>query len=650
MQRKNFSVKGLPHPVILGSGCNAYGLARSFYMGGIASTLADAVHGPAFSSRIIAGHWLIPSPDQGLTTFRELSRRTAKLSGKVMIIPTNEPWVHLLNQYRDKLDDNIVLPLPGQAVTDLVLSKSAMHHWCMDNQVETPRTRIYGQEQDWPNFISWTRNHLPVILKPDTKGLNDADLGFTTAEFQTIKGLERWQQRIPLSGPQSKLLAQRSINQPGVKLVAWHGYRTVAGKVCMAGITKLRSRPPRLGGCTTAAVFKADAASLQACLDILQRLGFTGFFDLEFMIRPNGGPPVFIELNPRPGMPNHAATVMGLNLALIGLRDMAGQGPGSSHIVTNQPGIWFDMSTDLPLALCSGDNQNITGRFAAWIKSLGTAPRTDAYFYFKDPLVFPAACARLIRLGAEHLVKSSGQSHGPIRPQQAGGLQTRWSRLKSRAGFFHEQARNVGYPRMVRASLITRFRREMVFFQQDLEKPIAAPPELPGLTWRKLKKGDEHLLRGINPAISAQEVRDRISQGQNGWVFLLRGEPVHYRWEAKGRPYLAYLGTALNLKEDEIMHQASFTKRGFRRRGISSYACRVLLERSRDMGYVRMINGTAWWNLPSINNLRLKSLQKPAGSVVLWRLGPFKRLRASGNMRVDSEGNIFFDPAGTGLI
>ena len=391
-------------PVVLGSGANAYGLVRSLEEAGIRPVVADDHRGPVFFSRLVSERWLLPPLTGEARASQALATRLAGLRAGAFVIPTNEPWVHLLNEHRGQLGPRVHLPLAQPEVVALVLRKSAMHRWCLQHQVAQPEAMAFKPGQDWREFLAWAMERLPVIIKPDTKGLGDQALEFSTADFHDAQQLTRWGRRFNPSGPPCTILAQRFLHGPGIKLSAWQGYRSPGGSLFMAGITKLRSRPPRLGGCATAWTFTAGRAGRQAALQMLEALNYSGFFDLEFLIRPSNEAPLFIELNPRPGMPNYAAATMGLNLPVLGLAHCHDSGPPTSRIVTNRPGHWVDMSSDPWLALIGATADGRRWSPRQWMQSLKPGPVVDANFNYRDPLVFLAACARLGGLGFRHLV------------------------------------------------------------------------------------------------------------------------------------------------------------------------------------------------------------------------------------------------------
>jgi len=105
-------------PVVLGSGANAYGLVRSLRDAGIRPVVADEHRGPVFFSRLVAERWLLPSLTDETAVAGALTSRLARLGTQAFVIPTNEPWVHILNRHRHELGPRVQLPLASPGVVD----------------------------------------------------------------------------------------------------------------------------------------------------------------------------------------------------------------------------------------------------------------------------------------------------------------------------------------------------------------------------------------------------------------------------------------------------------------------------------------------------------------------------------------------------
>jgi predicted ATP-grasp superfamily ATP-dependent carboligase len=641
----NSTPPGGEHPlaVVLGADANAYGLVRSLSLGGVRTALANVRRGPAYYSRLPQQRWQLPDPLRAEECAKTLAARLSAWNGPAFIIPTNEPWVHMLDQSRGLLGPGVHLPLARSGVVALILSKSAMSAWCRKNQIPQPLTRVFHPGQDWPAFLSWARKRLPIILKPETKGIGDGGLGFFTADFHTKAGLDKWARSQNPEGPSCTILAQGLISGPGVKLTCWHGYRSLSGAVHMVGITKLRSRPPRLGGCTTAACFHTDEHTQKAALSILEKLDYTGFFDLEFITAPGGGPALFIEINPRPGNPNYAATVMGLNLPLVGLKDHLGSGQAKPRIITNQPGCWLDLSVD-PWLVLAGANQNGRGwTLRSWLDSITDRPRVDAYFCKHDPGVFLYACLRLAALGVKGIMGKKPGYEPEISSGEPSPLSNSWQRLKYNTGMLRDYSRSLGYRRMAAASLVTRVKRKLILYYFDLREPLPELEPLPGLHSRKVQPKDLGLLLAINPALNVGKVKRLLADGGDGRIFFLDQTPVLYLWLARGAVPLEYLRATLHLDENMIIHQSTFTRREYRRRGVFSQSRIQTMRLEREQGLRYSLSGIAWWNSASMRAIEDKCRMQPLGAATCWGAGPFTKLTTSGKLAVKPGGGLFPD-------
>ncbi|MCB2189918.1 MAG: hypothetical protein KQI62_00040 [Deltaproteobacteria bacterium] len=628
-------------PVVLGSGANAYGLVRSLYDAGLRSVVADEHRGPAFFSRLVAGRWLMPPLAQESRVAKALATRLANLGGQAFVIPTNEPWLHILNNSRSELGPNLCLPIAAPEVVDLALRKSAMHRWCSRHGVVQPDTMVFEPGQNWGDFLARAVQWVPVIIKPDTKGLGDQALGFSTAEFHGAQALRQWGGGWHPQGPPCTILAQRFLHGPQVQLSAWQGYRSPNGSLFMVGMSKLRSRPPRLGGCGAAWSYGAGRAGQQAAVDMLQALGYSGFFDLEFLVRSSQEPPVFIELNPRPGMPNYAATSMGLNLPWLALSHCRDQGPPITRIVTNRPGHWVDLCADPLLALTGNVAGGRRWTPGQWLRSLRPGPLVFAHFNWQDPLVFLTAGVRLAALGFQFAVEKSRASKSTSQHRDRPGKPTAWGGLKLRIKGFLDQAGTIGPAKMSFAVALNSFWRKYYFFQQDLQGPFVEPVPIRGLTWRRVQAQDAPLLAEINPAVSDYSVEQRLAKGQIGWLFFLEHKPVHFRWEATGTVFVYALGIPMALGPGDVSHVGGYTKREYRRMGISTFSRALLLAKARDRGYRRMIVGTRWWNRPSLRGCKEKSGLQPIGAAILWQLGPIRKLRTTGELALNHRGELY---------
>jgi D-aspartate ligase len=386
----------LPCPLILGSALNAYGLIRSFGEKGIKSIVADGRFGMAAASRYVSRRWRLPSNEPTEAAIKALFEHARAFGRPLMLIPTNEVWVATIARRRAHFDELFSIPLPSPQTSMMAISKDLMHFWCLENDILVPHTMVFKPGNDWHAFLKEAGSCLPIIVKPQTKGAdeNNEEIGFSTCVFRTLDELEEWGAGFGELGPGSCTLWQHFLSGPTTNIVAFHGYRAKDGRIFMAGLTKLRIQPPICGGSTSAAYMRADADATELALRFLGKLEYYGFFDLEFMRDDRDGRLYFIELNPRPGLPNYGATAVGVNFVWEGYADQV-SATGGSQIVTHSDCLWIRLFTDFVLYVFVYRIMGLGVRPGVWWQSIRTCRLVDTSLNLRDPLVFFAGAIDL---------------------------------------------------------------------------------------------------------------------------------------------------------------------------------------------------------------------------------------------------------------
>lgn len=393
----------MPVPVILGAWMNAYGLVRSLGEKGLHSILAAAQAGPAVFSRYIRTWWRLPTPGPTPEAIRTLLGLADGQSSRMVLIPTDEAWVVAILDRRDEFERRFALPLPGTETARLVLTKTQMHRWCQGHGIQVPRTSVFRPGDDWEEYLRDFEDHLPVIVKPETKGVGDAQLGFMTRVFTSMKEVAQWGSGLGKEGPSCGVLRQQLLLGQPTNIAAFHGYRTADGRTFMAGITKMRLQPPVCGSSTMTARFGVDPEAEAATLDVLEKLNYHGFFDAEFMRDDASGQLFFIEINPRPGMPNYAATAMGVNVPYIACADQIGAAPPVSQVVSAGDGIWTQLVNDLICYVIFYRSSGHGLGLRTWWRSMRGKQIVDVYFSAKDWRVFLVSLAFILQQSIGHL-------------------------------------------------------------------------------------------------------------------------------------------------------------------------------------------------------------------------------------------------------
>lgn len=393
----------LPVPVILGAVIGAYGLVRSFGEKGIKSIVASSRWGPAKFSRYVCQTWRLPSIHPTAAAVEELLSRASACHRRLMLVPTTEAWMVAIMEYRQEFEKHFCLPLPDTETALLTLTKTHMHGWCLDHGVRVPYTGIFQPGQDWETFLQSAQPHLPVIVKPQTKGVGDEGLGFSTRVFEDLEDLLDWGRNQGRQGPSCGMLYQRFLSGSASNIMAYHGYRTTTGRVFMAGLTKLRIQPPICGSITSVGYLRADEESKEAAMDVLEKLRYRGFFDIEFMRDQKDGLLYFIEINPRPGLPNYGATAVGVNFPWAACADQVAQAPKESCIVNQSQCLWIQFLSDFTAYVIFYRTSGQGIGLLEWWRSIRSYQWVDVYFNSRDPLVFLAGTVQVAWACATHV-------------------------------------------------------------------------------------------------------------------------------------------------------------------------------------------------------------------------------------------------------
>lgn len=428
-RRTRFEMTAQPEPtrstasadpvlVVLGSAVNAYGLVRSLGAVGIRSIVADWRRGPASYSKYVGARWRIPPVFRRQAFVEALLEHATRLPARPMLVPTSEAWVVAILEHRERLERSFRLPLGDSDVIRLALVKTRMHDWCLSHGIPVPYATSFEPGEDWAAFVRRAADHFPIIVKPETKGVGDEGLGFMYKRFDDAEAFTAWAETQGGAGPPCGVLCQAVIPGPISNLLSYQGYRARDGRVYMGGFTKLRQTGPWLG-CATAAYMAADEPTKQLTREVLEKLGFTGFFDAELKRDERDGKLYFIEVNPRPGMLNYVATLQGVNLARIALADCYGQALPDAKTVTGIPGLWVHLTRDFMHSVV----QHRTWRLGEWARSLRGHRLVDAYYNPRDPLVFAVGLLHTAGLFGRFLLKAA-LKHTGLLPR----LRARWIR------------------------------------------------------------------------------------------------------------------------------------------------------------------------------------------------------------------------------
>jgi predicted ATP-grasp superfamily ATP-dependent carboligase len=314
--------------IIIGGGYNGYGLIRSLGEVGIFPILISGQKmSPAKYSRFISRSWIISGSGQpNRENRKKILSKLSQLNRSSFLIPTDEAWVVEFldygNEYKKYGAD---FPILSPNATRLCLSKDEFALWCNKKGILVPESIAYVFGTNWVDFLRRVSGlSYPVVIKPKTKGVGDVELGFNYYTiFYDHKSLLSWSKKFGIKGPKTTIIAQEFIPGSVKNLISLQGYINKKGRTWASQYVKLRQTQNELGCTQIAVVLNCNSGILKLTEEILlDKLEFQGFFDIEFKQNEINKKFYLIEINPRPGMLNYAATMMGVNLPLIAIKDI----------------------------------------------------------------------------------------------------------------------------------------------------------------------------------------------------------------------------------------------------------------------------------------------------------------------------------------
>lgn len=157
-----------------------------------------------------------------------------------------------------------------------------------------------------------------------------------------------------------------------------------------------------------------------------------------------------------------------------------------------------------------------------------------------------------------------------------------------------------------------------------------------------LHSSDASTLGAVDPAMTRDEVRRRLDEGQQCSVGWWGDEPAHYRWDAIRPVYAPYLGRVLRPADGDQIVVGIYTAAAFRGRGVAAAVMIDASRRALASGILRLAWLTAWWNARSLA-LADQFRSRVVGTVGYWALGRHRWYFADGQVRLDAEGSVCID-------
>ncbi|HKO66951.1 MAG TPA: hypothetical protein VJU53_04020 [Burkholderiaceae bacterium] len=364
--------------VILGSSITALAVARDAHAHGLRPVVVDTERGPAFSCRWVVSEQVRPTDTEGI-----LAQLLQLAGSSSALVSTADHWLRFLIEHRTVLQRAYGSILhPSNEALAICLDKSTFAHWCLQNDLLTPRSWIGGKE------VGPLAPRFPLLIRP-ARTLHDRGfLGLPKAlEVQDERELHAWLARYAEKQVEpliSESLLGRDIDQSSIS------FARRDSDMLVLSARKVRPRPERcsVGSCVE---LHADPVAEQLARVAAERLDYFGIGEMEILHDRSDGQHYVIEINARPWIqyalaPASGHDFLGLVLNVPSKRTARRVKSGKT---------WINLHADLFNAFSRSVGDVRQGRLAAGAY-VASALRSNVFalFDWRDPKPFLASLRR----------------------------------------------------------------------------------------------------------------------------------------------------------------------------------------------------------------------------------------------------------------
>lgn len=313
-------------PVLLGSGANAYGLARGFHTEFGVRSLAV---GPSIliqcrdsrfvDTRVLPG----VDTDEGFVPAlhnlaKELRRRDPAI--RPLVVACGDTTAALLARHRDTIRRDYLTSSVDGPTLDRLVDKATFWEICRKAGIDTPTTAVYSLADHRKGLAVPEPDRFPLVLKPadsvqylsiDFPGRRKAYVIESRDELASVA------EAIYDHGYTGSLVIQEHIPGDDTQMRTLNAYVNSDGSVAMMclGNPVMEECSPAHIGYYAAVVSGGDDHVYAQCLRLLRAARYTGYVNFDIKVDPRDGGCRFLELNPRPGGSSDYVSQAGFNLA-----------------------------------------------------------------------------------------------------------------------------------------------------------------------------------------------------------------------------------------------------------------------------------------------------------------------------------------------
>lgn len=315
-------------PVVLGTGLNAYNIARSLRESFGVNSLAlgrfplrETAHSSIVQVRASAD---FDDPAVVLHALNEVADENP--GRRLLLFPTIESYTAMVLGHGDELCDRYLVPLTGADVADRLMNKTDFYRTCAELSVPHPESVVIEPASDAavPSTLPFD---YPVILKPA-----DTDT-YPHISFPGKQKIYLVRDRSALvsivstifgASYHGDLIIQEYLAGDESVMQVANSYSDAEGvtRAVSTGQVVLTEYNPALIGNNNAIISTNDEPLVRSIRTFLDGIGYVGFANFDVMRDRRTGVSKLLEVNLRLGATAYYATAAGRNLVATAVRDL----------------------------------------------------------------------------------------------------------------------------------------------------------------------------------------------------------------------------------------------------------------------------------------------------------------------------------------
>lgn len=292
------------------------------------SSLSHTKCSSGYTTRWVDHKYMCPEPVTHAEEFRKCFYEHIKEHQYDLIIPMLDEGADFLSREKERIEGEYGIPcaIPSYDIFDLANDKQKLMELCKKYDLPHPRTEELPSPKVSDGFsVSAFQEQLkavadyvgfPAMIKPN--------ISAGAKGIVRVDSLEELEEKFPgIEKKFGKCTLQQYVVQPDYYYNVML-YRDKKGNYPAYTIIKIRRYFPLKGGSSCYSETVEQPELLDSCKVMLEKLGWTGFADIDVLVDKNSGELKIIEINPRTPSSFQASFAAGVNFAEIFVTDYLG--------------------------------------------------------------------------------------------------------------------------------------------------------------------------------------------------------------------------------------------------------------------------------------------------------------------------------------